>query len=402
MKINYGNWFYNQYKYLKGNRDGVVTFNDTKWESIIKRYEGLVSSMSDLLNEQPYGVVGNRYGFDKLINLMTRSNYTFEDINDSLIDTYRISLKNAMGRMSVNTETVMFKCDNMDKEHCAIDKFSHYYIIDAPMNQLHFGDRDEFIRQRLNKMHHTSDDYYMSFDEFIQSDISKILGFSIVCTVNGFISNDCKIAVDDKGFKFKIGWLYSTDCEFIIYKLDESSVSHHTIDSKFIVQDNPDGERYIPYGILGNTLSKKDCIGKKCLVDIYDKNYIKTVASVPNFGTFGEKGLMLPKIQQRTIDNINKCRSKAVDVVIYSFKHIHEVPNVYPAVNYYDIMDSRLVYTKDEHLKVDSYDGKRVISTSTHNVNELETCTPPIVLDKPVNLSFSIILDCLDLYNELI
>ena len=40
MKINYGNWFYNQYKYLKGNRDGVVTFNDTKWESIIKRYEG--------------------------------------------------------------------------------------------------------------------------------------------------------------------------------------------------------------------------------------------------------------------------------------------------------------------------------------------------------------------------
>ena len=402
MKINYGKWFYNQYKYLKGDRNGVVTFNDTKWESIVKRYNRLESLMSNLLNEQPYGVVGNKYGFDKLIDLISRSNYTFEDINDSLVDTYRVSLKNAMGRMSVNTEAVMFKCNNTDREHCSIDKFSHYYIIEAPMNQLHFGDRDEFIRQRLNKMHHTSDDYYMTLDEFVQSDISKILGFTIICTVNGFISNDCKIAVDDKGFKFKVGWLYSTDCEFIIYKLDESVVSHHTIDSKFITQNNVDGERYIPYDVLGNKVSMKDCVGKKCFVDIFDKNYVKTVPAVPNFGTFSEKGLMLPNIQQRTIDNINRNRSKAVDVIIYAFKHIHEVPNVYPAVNYYDILDSRLVYTKDEHLKVDSYDGKRVISTSTHNVNELETCTPPIVLDKPVNLSFSTILDCLSLYDDLI
>lgn len=401
MKIQYGNWFDKQYRYLKGNRNGVITFNDTKYENIVKRYSYLESTMSTLLNEQPYGVMGNRYGFDKLINLISRSNYTFEDINKSMIDTYRMSLKNAMGRMSVDTHSVMFKCNNMDTKHCSVDKFSHYYIIDAPMNQLHFGDRDEFIRQKLNKIHHTNDDYYMTFDEFIQSDISKILGFSILCTVNGFISNDCKIAVDDKGFKFKIGWLYSTDCEFIIYKLDESMVSHYTIDSKFITQNNSDGERYIPYGVLDYHFPNKEFIGKRCLVDIFDKNYIKTIASVPNFGVFNEKGLMLPNIQNRTIENINKCKSKNVDVVIYSFKHIHEVPNVYPAVNYYDIMDSRLVYT-DSHLKVDSFDGKRVVSTSTKNVNELETCTPPIVLDKPVNLSFSTILECLGLYDNLI
>ena len=118
----------------------------------------------------------------------------------------------------------MFKCNNLDKEHVTSDKFTHYYIIDIPFAQLHFGDRDEFIRQKLSQMHNTSSNQYIDISEFSNSEISSILNFTILCTVNGFICNDCKVAVDDKGFKFKVGWTYSSDVEFIIYKLDECSI----------------------------------------------------------------------------------------------------------------------------------------------------------------------------------
>ena len=391
MKIDYGKWFNEQYKYLTGIRDGKITYNDTKWEKLIKRYKQLVDMSSDLLNEQPFGLVGNKYGFDKLINLIGRSNYTFEDIDTGLKEAYEMSLKNTMGRMTVNTQTVLFKCNNTDSKNCTPDKFSHYYIIEAPMNQMHFGDRDEFIRQRLNKMHHTNDGYYMSMEDFLKSDIVKILGFSFLFTSNGFINNDVKIAFDDKGFKFKIGWLYSADCDFVIYKLDESLVYHSNVDSKHVISNDTNGERCIPYSALGITPCEY-CYNKKCLINIFDKNFIKTIQSVPNFGIFTKKGLLIKNIQQKTIDNINRNKSKTVDVIVYAFKYFKEVPNLYPAVNYYDIIDSRLVYT-DEWSKVYNYENKKVISKSINDRNTLETCTPPIVLDRPVDLSFKTIIE---------
>ena len=30
--INYNDWFYKYHKYVKGNRDGLITYNDTKVE----------------------------------------------------------------------------------------------------------------------------------------------------------------------------------------------------------------------------------------------------------------------------------------------------------------------------------------------------------------------------------
>ena len=206
MIMNYNKWFYEQHRYLTGIRDGKESYNDTKAIDVGERYKTLIDMSSQLLSEQPFGVVGNNAGFDRLIDLMSRSNYTFEDINQSLIETYDISLKNAMSSMLVNTHAVMFHCNNMDRDHVYMDKSAHYYMIDVPFNQLHFGDRDEFIRQKLCKMHTTENEYFIPINEFVMSDISDILGFTILCTVNGFICNDCMIAIDDKGFKFKIGW----------------------------------------------------------------------------------------------------------------------------------------------------------------------------------------------------
>ena len=81
--MNYNNWFYNQHKYLSGSRDKKTSFNDTKWVNMNKRYKTLVGMGSELLSQQPFAVMGNNNGFDKLLDLMARSNYTFEDINES-------------------------------------------------------------------------------------------------------------------------------------------------------------------------------------------------------------------------------------------------------------------------------------------------------------------------------
>lgn len=396
MKMNYNDWFYNQHRYLKGNRNGKITFNDTKWVDINKRYRTLIDMESELLNEQPFGVVGNNTGFDKLLDLMSRSNYTFDDINESLIDTYQVSLKNAMSRMLVNTQSVMFHCTNMDSDFVSMDKFTHYYIIDIPFNQLHFGDRDEFIRQKLHLMHNTESDHYVPMSKFVTSEISSLLGFTIMCTVNGFICNDCMIAIDDKGFKFKIGWLYSSDVEFIIYKLDESVVYKCEIDASYITNNNT-----IPYSVLGDIRRQTDVRNKKCLLNIYDENFIKTVPSVPNFGMFDNEGLIIKNIQQKTIDNIKLNKSKSVTVVIYSFKYFHEVPNVYPAVNYYDIMDSRRVLTEN-YDNVKDVDGNTILATNLDDTNRLEICTPPISLDRNVSMSFKTIISCLNMYDDLI
>lgn len=391
--MNYDSWFYNQHKYLTGSRDGKTTFNDTKWVNMNKRYKRLVDMESPLLTEQPFAVMSNNNGFDKLIDLLARSNYTFEDINESLIETYRMSLQNSMSRNVVNTHAVMFHCTSNDSENVKPDRFSHYWIIDAPFNQLHFGDRDEFIRQKLHEMHTIETGKYVDMNRFMNSDISDILGFTIICTVNGYFCNDCKIAIDDKGFKFKIGWPYSSDVEFIIYKLDESVIYGQEINSRQVYSP------VIPYAVLKG-IHSDDVIGKKCIVNIYDKNFAKSSPSVPNFGIFTKRGLEIQNIQKKTIETIEQHASSTVTIDIYAIKYFHEVPDIYPAANYYDIIDSRQVYT-ERHENIKNTNGDTIILSNTDNINYLETCTPPITLDRNVHYSFDIIRSCLSMYDNL-
>ena len=42
MLMNYNKWFYDQHKYLTGNRNGNITFNDTKWADINDRYKTII------------------------------------------------------------------------------------------------------------------------------------------------------------------------------------------------------------------------------------------------------------------------------------------------------------------------------------------------------------------------
>ena len=97
MKMNYNSWFYRTHAYLQNaGKKGLIDYNDTKYVNLGDRYKKLVELESEIFSEQPYGLISNRRGFNKLIDLLERSNYTFEDINDSLIDAYKHSLTNAM------------------------------------------------------------------------------------------------------------------------------------------------------------------------------------------------------------------------------------------------------------------------------------------------------------------
>ena len=155
---------------------------------------------------------------------MTRSNYTFEDINDALIKTYKSNLQNAMGRMTVNTHSSIFHCNSNDSKYVTSDKFNvDYYVIDVPFDQLHFGNRDEFIRQKIEKVHHRAYNNCVHISEFMSKEIQDLIGFSIMITCNGRISNDWYIAFNDMGFLFKVGWRNVEDVDFIIYMLDDSS-----------------------------------------------------------------------------------------------------------------------------------------------------------------------------------
>lgn len=389
MKINYNDSFYVQHKYRTGTRGEVNSFNDTKWVDINERYEKLRNVTSELLNEQPFNVVGNNKGFEKLINLIGRSNYTFDDIDKSLIETYKVSLSNMMTRNIVNTHAIMFSCDTTSA-NVSLDKYSNYHIIDAPFNQLHFGERDEFIRQELHKMHNTNDDYYMPISEFYNSKISSLLGFAIICTANGFICNDCMVAIDDKGFKFKMRWGYSSDVKFVIYKLDVTSIHQYKIPA---IQINGG---VIPKSAL--TDFNKSNIGRKCLINIHNSEFVNNISSVPNFGEFTDKGFVIKNIQNKTLADIN--HASTVNITIYELSYLHEVPNVYPAINYYDIIESSPIVDNDYNNIVDVNDNI-VIGAKGSISNNTEVCTPPIILDRSTNLSFTTILSCLSMYDDL-
>ena len=394
MIINYNKWFYDQHKYLTGSRNGVEGYVDTKWVDFNTRYRKLIDSHSSLVSDQPLIVYGNKYGFDQLIDLMAKSNYTFDDLDDALSDTYKMSLQNAMSRNVVNTHAIIYHSNNKDRKTVTPESFSHYRIIDVPFDQMHFGPRDEFIRQKLQEMHTKANDKYINIFSFNTSPIGKILDFTIICTVNGRISNDCSVAIDDKGFKFKVGWPWDYDVDFIIYKLDHSYCYNITVESSDI-----SGLYHIPYSKLTG-IKKEDVNGRECIINIYDPRFLKTIPSVPNFGYFDDNGLRISNLQKETTNIIESNHASSMNMMIYIIKYFNEVPNLYPAVNYYDILDERLVYD-ERYERIMTADGERVVAASTVNTNYLTTCTPPIVLDRDMTYSFTVLMDCVNMHDSL-
>lgn len=370
--MNYNTWFNKYHSYLTGIRNGTRTFNDTKWKTINDRYTQLTETFSTLLDEQPYNVIGNYTGYQQYFDLMTQSNYTFEDIDQSLIEAYRATLQNAMGNMMVNTHAVVAKYKWNDKRHVSHDKYEHYYIIDVPFAQMHFGERDEFVRQKLHAFYETESQYFMPADRFLSEEISKILGFTIICCTNGFMSDDWYVGISEQGFRFKIGWRYSADVEFMVMKLDESFVYDVDIDTSKIRSD-----REITYEELG--LDPSYVKGKNAILQISDAVVRKSVVIAPNFGYFTDTGLRCPNLQAKTYRDFTNYKSTTAKIRIYILKYLREVPGIFPAVNYYDLMSGKYVYTED-YGRVATGDGKRVALQDQHVDEKLPICTPPISL----------------------
>lgn len=386
MNMKYNPWFNEYYRYTKGKRDGIETYNSTRYVDAFERY----SKVSDLKGLQQYGIVGNNRGFDKLIELLSKSNYTFEDINDSLIQTYKENLQNAMGRMLTNTHSSIFHCKSTDSKYVTPDVSNvDYRIIDIPFDQLHFGNRDEFIRQKLSKMHHKAYNNFMYINEFTSKEIQDLLGFSIMITTNGRICNDWYVALSDMGFMFKVGWRYSEVCDFIIYMLDDCYTYKLSLDYKEIES-----------GVIDSSHFNSEYKNKQCFVDIFNPIFSATTRSLPAFGVFNNDNKLVMNIQKQHLVELESQKTETATVIVYIFKFLHEVQNLYPAVNYYDIMDGFKVYDEQDN-PVYTDDNKRVLSTNNTG-NNLEICTPPIILDRPLNLSFDIIKNCLGMKTEML
>ena len=389
MGINYNNWFYEFHQYLQGTRDGNTTYNDTNWVDIGKLYQSLIDTHSDLLSNQPYGVVGNDMAFDRLVDLLERSNYSFDDIDRALIDTYEHTLRGSMSQMVVNTHNVLVHYHSTDKEHVYCDRLSHYYVIEVPFAQMHFGERDEFIRQKIEKMHATDVDNYMDLDEFFTDEIVNILDFTIICTANGFICNDCKVAMSERGLRFKINWSHPEDADFIIYKLDEGYVCEATVDVTYI-----ENGLYIPFSTLPDQVLEH--VGEKCILNIHDANYTSSDMIAPNFGEVSLRGLSIIHLQPHTLNLLRSHGTTNATIRMYFIKYLHEIPNVYPAMNYYDVMGYQRVKT-DDGSNVFTLYGDQVYLQHTDNINDLEVCTPPICIDRPIDLSFTSVTKCMKL-----
>ena len=386
MKLNFNTWFYEYHQYLKNSRNGMIDFNDTKWKNINQRLMTLIELESESLINQPYGVISNEYGFDRLIELLDKSNYSFKDLDDSLVDTYRISYENAMSRMIVNTHTVIAHYSNLDKYHVNINqKNNKYYTVDVPFIQAHFGDRDEIIRQHLQKIYNHQNDYFIPMKDFISNEISNILGFTFICTVNGMICNDWSVAIDEKGFRFNIAWGKSSDVDFIIYKLDEAKIDKVNVPLS-VIRNGFIDKHYL--NITANNMN--------CIISIYNQNNKFSNEAVPNFGILKEDGLYINSLQSKTLKDlgdINGC-----DIIIYGLKFLFELPNTYPCVNFMDMMYSHPIVTENE-ADVYTYDEKKVVGMTYDTNNVFKPTTPPISIDRSADTSFKNVLNCLKLYN---
>ena len=412
MKINYNNWFYNYNKYIPTNdRGDKKSYNDTSWVSIMKRIKALESAGDDFIT-QPLGISGTERGFSHLLDLMVKSNYSFNDIDDSLLRSYKQTLQASMSNMTVNSNAVMLHCKSTDSRYVSYDQMSRYYIIDVPFDQLHFGDRDEFIRQKLSKMHTTANDKYISIQEFASKNYADILGFSIIITVNGYFCNDCFIAIDDHGFKFKAIWVdgFADNgkdyLDFIIYKVDTIRTHFVEVPVKFIKNNNHINTVEI-YEIDENGNKKpfdrslyKNGERNKCLIDIYSPEYLRSGRSSVVFGAVTEDLIVISQYHD-TISNFNTYAASATCyAIIYELKYFHEVPNVYPATNYFNVIDDRRVYTERNEGVVE-YNNFRVVSEADISSSNPPICTPPISLDRESTAMFDTIMNCLNVRSVL-
>ena len=390
MKMNYNSWFYKYHRYLTGVRNGTEGYNDTKWKNMNQRFQTLINLESSIMEEQPFGVVSNYKGFEKLIDLIDKSNYTFQDLNNALINTYKMSYENAMSRMLVNTHVVVSNCNNNDKR--VVHQYknnSKYYVVDVPYNQMHFGDRDEIIRQYLSEVYSRQTNFYMPMDRFISSNILAVLGFTFICTTNGLICNDWGVAIDDKGFHFKIGWGKGYDVNFIIYKIDIAKVIDINTTTS-VVQKG-----LIPY-------DTSNCVfGDKCIINIFDNARKEFVRSIPNFGTIEKDGIKINGLQGKTITEITRFGVTDCRVIVYIPKFILELPNTYPAVNFCDMLYHHPITTENGD-DVYTSDGKLVIGRTNDYNDDIPTCTPPICVDRSASTSFDVILDVVNMENQML
>ena len=388
--MNYNDWFHQYHKYLEGQRNGVTSYNDTKWNTINQRYKKLIDISSALLDEQPYNVVGNYVGFQQLNELIQNSGYTYEDVDQSFVDMYRMNLQNAMSRMLVNTHAVIVHYNQRDKNHVYKDPYGHYYIIDVPFDQLHFGERDEFIRQKLHEFYETENQYYMPSDKFLSNEISSILGFTLICCVNGMMSNDWFVGIDEKGFRIKIGWSYTSDADFIVYKLDATSV----FEFADVAYKNIESQMELGYDLLKSDLSYLN--GRTCIIQIYDSRYPKDVTVVPNFGYFTEYGLQISNLQDKTLRDLTNLNTENVNIRVYVVQYLHELEGIYPSIDYMEMIDSSLVYNERyQHITDDEgryIHAKELVSNQDTN----RICTPPISPEYDYNTSknHAVIRDC--------
>jgi hypothetical protein len=107
-------------------------------------------------------------------------------------------------------------------------------------------------------------------------------------------------------------------------------------------------------------------------------------------------------LQDKTMVDFERLRANEITVVIYALKYFHEVPNLYPAVNYYDIIDRRRIYDETGERVIEGDKNTYVYGSSTTEINNLEICTPPIVLDRNATTSFSTIVNCLKLRDDMV
>lgn len=414
MKANYNEWFYkyNQYIATKDRSSVIKDYNDTSWVNIMTRIKQL-ESVGDSLVTQPLGVAGTERGFSHLLDLMVKSNYSFNDIDDSLMEAYKKTLQASMSNMMVNSHAVILSCKSNDKRYVSYDQQSRYHIITVPYAQMHFGDRDEFIRQKLPLIHTKANRHFIPLQEFVSKEIDQILGFSLMVSVNGYICNDCMFAIDEQGFQFKVMWTdgFSDNgkdyLEFIIYKLD--TVRTHFIDVAKL--STMTFSRLSDYIINGWTLSL-DKLGidssyfkngerSKCIVDIYSPQYLRNGRSAPVFGMLDRDGLHVETYGKAATDfkqtfvNTSECI-----LIIYELKYLHEIPNIYPATNYMDMIDDRRVYTERSEGIVD-YNDLKIVSEANFDSRSIPICTPPIAIDRDSSSHFQILTRCLDIEKAL-
>ena len=392
MKMNFNNWFYEFHKYFQPD--------DTSWVDIATRYKRLQALQSDLTAKQPYGVVGNYYGFEKLFELMSKSNYSFHNVNDAMVETYEKTLRRAMGKMLVNTHAVIFYAENLKDKNIYHTTMSTRYTVDVPYDQMHFGERDEFIRQKIQKMNDSVNKQFIHISEFTTSGLSDILDCVFVCAINGKICNDFYVGFNDYGFRFQFNYGGVADASVIIYKLDEAKAFSTTCSRNTLKRSN-DGSIYIPINMGKYDNTNMD--GQICIVDIYPEEYEKQIQVVPNFGYLKGRTLVLESFQNATRDMLLNHPYGDLKIMAFATKHLHEINGIFPGINYMNFTHSRPIYT-DLGNPVTNIEGSQIIGAhkEVDLMKDLPICTPPICIDREYDLKFDVLCKCVNIRTSML